>query len=444
MSFIEFVKNNMTGLPYPVGRFVSLLPYDFRPGVSSVYRKRKNEIAFLSDENSSVKKKFIFERVKKIAVYAQKNIPFYTELYNRCDVDPVKFKGFDDLSELPIITKADLQDVPLEYRSAFVSGRMLVNTGGSSGQPLELFVEPSSIAHEWAHMHHIWKKLEFRQNYLKVVFGGIADVRGVVQYDSARHQINVDLYSGWEAIANKLMGVFRNYRPRYLHGYPSAIFDFVIWLDTNNHPLLGILNEYVFGLFLGSEFPSPVLRKNVEKLLDCSSVSWYGHTERAVLAYENKKHGVYSPFITYGHAESPDGGRLICTSYYNMASPLIRYDTGDIVEPFFKDGILENFTITDGREGEFIVDKKGNRISLTGLIFGRHHGLFELARHVQIHQPRPGIAEVLVSPRTLLTPEAASMSFDSKNVDVDFIFKIIRDPIRTKSGKVPLLLREPK
>src|SRR5690606_3399393 len=140
----------------------------------------------------------------------------------------------------------------------------------------------------WAHMHHIWSALGFKQHDLKVVFGGRADVRDVAQYDSARHQVNVDLYKGWPIIADKLIGVFKKYSPSYLHGYPSSIFDFVIWLDSNKHPLLDVLRQSIKGMFLGSELPAPPLREEVERLLNCRSVSWYGHTERSILAYEKE------------------------------------------------------------------------------------------------------------------------------------------------------------
>ena len=31
----------------------------------------------------------------------------------------------------------------------------MVNTGGSSGSPFSLFIQPNSMGHEWAHTHHL-------------------------------------------------------------------------------------------------------------------------------------------------------------------------------------------------------------------------------------------------------------------------------------------------
>lgn len=442
MNLVGFAKNNLTQLPYFIGRSISAIPYGYRPGVSGIYRKRSDEMKKAENSDIESVKGFVFERVKEIAVYAFHNVPFYSELYRNYGVNPEKFKTFKDLRSLPVITKEELQNVPLNYRSSKVAGRTLVNTGGSSGKPLEFYVEPNSVGHEWAHMHSIWAQVGFKQSHLRIVFGGRSNVKNVVQYDSARHQINVDLYSGWQSIADTLLKVFYKYNPKYLHGYPSSIFDFVIWLDVNKHPLLDVFRQNIHGMLLGSELPSPALRKVAEQLLGCPSVSWYGHTERSVLAGEQGAQGTYYPFITYGFAECLDDGNLICTSYYNRASPLIRYDTGDCIEPDANEGLLNSFKISKGRDGEFVIDKLGNKIFLTGLVFGRHHPLFDYSRHIQIHQPKAGIAIVLVVPREKMSPEAAATLFDSSNVELDLVFKIIPEPIRTKAGKIPLLVKQ--
>lgn len=441
MSFIEFVKKNLTSLPYFIGRPISYIPYEFRPGIAPVYRERKAEICALQEYDSLAKQKFVVDRVRNVAIHACENIPFYRDIYKKAGFDPREIRALADISAIPVITKSILQEVPIEYRSYSGKGRSLVNTGGSSGQPLEFFIEQSSVGHEWAHMHHIWSGLGFRQHHLKVVFGGRSDLKKTAQYDSARHQINVNIYSGWSDVASALSKVYERLKPSYLHGYPSSIFDFILWLHENEHPLLGVMRESVKGIFLGSEFPSPRLREQVENLLKCKSVSWYGHTERSVLAYESDGYGTYYPFLTYGYAEECDG-RLICTSYYNRASPLIRYDTGDFIEPEKEGGLLLSFKISQGREGEFIVDSQGNKVFLTALIFGRHHELFNHARHVQVYQPSPGRAKILVTPRGELNIDDAEKFFDSSNVKVEFEFVVISKPVRTAAGKVPLLVKE--
>lgn len=445
MSFTK-IKRKLSNLPFPFGTLISHVPYSLRFGFNTVYAQRKNEIVKLEHQSTTYKKAFIFCRVKAIAEFAYKNIPFYTRLYKQADVNPSKFNNFTDIQHLPVIDKSQLQAVELEERSCKTKNRYLLNTGGSSGHPLTFFMERESHPHEWAHMHQIWAKIGFKQSHIKILFAGRSNVDNIVDYDPLGHQLIVDIYKGWELIANKLFSIYSKYNPQYLHGYPSAIFDFIFWLNANKHPLLPLFKKNISGMLLGSEAPIKIFRAKVEALLDCQSISWYGHTERAILAYEQNDFGIYYPFHSYGYAESlQDKGeiKLLGTSYYNYSSPLIRYDTGDRISAHNKDGILQRFEVTQGREGEFILDKNGEKIFLTALIFGRHHDLLNQCKHIQIKQTSPGNAEIYIVPREndLMNANDLFFLFDSSNVQINFSFRIIIQPYKTSLGKVPLLIK---
>ncbi|MNG01871.1 hypothetical protein D3C84_848690 [compost metagenome] len=163
----------------------------------------------------------------------------------------------------------------------------------------------------------------------------------------------------------------------------------------------------------------------------------------AVLAPELEPgSGEYFPFHSYGFTEAvqqDDTYRLVATSTHNFATPFIRYDTGDLIEPTFKDGVLLSFRIKEGRNSESVIDANGRSISLTGLIFGRHHKAFNYCEHIQVKQPNPGNLEILISSKNLLNnwPEL----FDFTNSFFDVTYTQIESPIRSPLGKVQLLLR---
>src|SRR5690554_4797497 len=113
MAFLELVKNNLTTLPYFIGRPVAAVPYGYRPGIAGIYRRRKNEILASNDFSIEERKEFVFRKVKDLAVYANRHVPFYTDLFRNADVKPERLTCFSDLVNLPIITKDDLQSVPL-------------------------------------------------------------------------------------------------------------------------------------------------------------------------------------------------------------------------------------------------------------------------------------------------------------------------------------------
>ena len=93
-----------------------------------------------------------------------------------------------------------------------------------------------------------------------------------------------------------------------------------------------------------------------------------------------------------------------------------------------------------GRSGEFVIDRDGKKINLTGLIFGRHHELFNEAKYIQVKQIEPGVIEIHYVANALSANKAATL-FDSNNVNMDISFVQRDEPVRTVAGKVGLLIK---
>jgi phenylacetate-CoA ligase len=325
------------------------------------------------------------------------------------------------------------------------AGRMKINTGGTSGQPLEFYIDSKAFAREWAHMHHIWASLGYRQTNLKLTFRGKNLGNKPIQYNPVHNECLVNAYVDMDSVLEVIAHVASNRVISFIHGYPSSIYNFAAFCKELRPDVIAVLQKSLQGILLSSEYPARVYRDLIEDVFRVPTISWYGHSEMAVLAYETSKF-IYTPFHTYGFCEAVHDGndsyRLVGTSYYNYASPFIRYDTGDSIEPVDGQEPLAAFRIESGRVGEFIIDAQGRRISLTALVFGRHHPLFGLANFIQIAQEKPGEATVLVTPahRNDRIGEDWSKLFDSSNIDVRFQFYTLDKPFCSSSGKIPLLV----
>ena len=59
MSYISFAKQHLTRIPYSLGKYIALVPYGMRPGMSTIYSVRKNEISNFNEFNSEKYKKFM-------------------------------------------------------------------------------------------------------------------------------------------------------------------------------------------------------------------------------------------------------------------------------------------------------------------------------------------------------------------------------------------------
>src|SRR5690606_33914618 len=120
---------------------------------------------------------FVFDRLKPLVYYSYSNIKAYKIIYDSYGFHPDKLKDFHDIQKIPIVTKSLLNQFPLEERSVIRKGRYIVNTGGSSGTPFGFYIEPNSMGHEWAHMHNIWERLDYKVSDFKLVFGGRSNVK---------------------------------------------------------------------------------------------------------------------------------------------------------------------------------------------------------------------------------------------------------------------------
>jgi phenylacetate-CoA ligase len=433
----KYLKIVLERLPAFIGVALAGIDFRFRLGNRYVIFKIKANYQLSKDK---VK---MYEEMKTLVEFSEMNILFYKDFYKKNNFSSMQLKSFDDLKLIPIVTKEDFQKFNLAHRVLSISKGIVTNTGGTSGQPLKLLLDTDSYAREWAHMHTIWEKLGYKTSCIKLTFRGMNLGTTPIKYNFIHNEFQVNAYCDVLEVIVALEKLLKKYKIEYLHGYPSAIYEFVKY-SSNNYPDVVLkLRKNLKGIFFGSEYPAPVFRSFVEDQLKVPTISWYGHTEMAVLAYEKDEPFVYHPFQSYGFTEAVeiDGKQhLVGTTIHNQVGPLIRYDTGDIIEPLtYKDGVLESFRISEGRTGEFVVDSNGRNISLTALIFGRHHDLFGSADFVQVSQDEPGKITVYVT--TQDKSLAAASLFDASGINMTFEFILVDKPFKTPAGKVPLVVK---
>lgn len=423
------------------------VPFGFRLGPS--YTRFRREIRIVEALTPIQQERYALKRLGGQIERVYRTNTFYRRHWDEGGFHPEQLRTLQDVARIPIVTKNDLQEADFPSRSSSKRGSITLNTGGSTGAPLTFTVDAGAFAREWAHMHSIWSQVGFRPRDGRLTIRGHAlDGRGYC-YNAAHHEYQVDLQVPVHGYADHLLGALDQDRIAYVHGYPSAIAAFLREATNEAPALVEHLRETVTGILLGSEYPHPRYRDFIAQTLEAPTVSWYGHSEMAVLAYERNEPFRYHPMLSYGLAEAVHcdqrGRRLVATTFHNTATPFIRYDTGDLISDIDeRNGLLQSFAVAEGRVGEFVDDHSGRRLPLTGLVFGRHHRAFERAAHVQVHQPDRGHLDVYVTPLRDGDHEMRwDNLFDFSGVDMTIRFVSLRQPVRTPSGKTPLLLSAP-
>lgn len=428
------------------GRFANqVVPYSVIPFVGRVYNEALRDIRSYEEEQD--KQNYIFRRVYAMVEYALANIRFYQDFYRSRGFSLDKLKTFDDISKIPVITKEDLIDVPIEERSVNVPFSSLVNTGGSSGLTLSFRLPQRCRIKSTAYFSTAWKQLGYEKWKVRIQFVA-RHYEGGIKYDIVRNRIMVSVFEPFGNLLTALKSINKDDIIEYIQGYPSIIYEFALYCAEHEEDFRNSgLKRSLKGVFLNSEYPQTLFREKIEQLFDVRTIANYGHTEAVCLGFDYGD-GRYEVMQSYGYSEAvrmDDGIHMVGTTYDNMASPLIRYDTNDIVdEVVVRDGILESFTMSSGgRNGQFVVDRKGQRITVTGLLCGKLRNMLDYCSNVQMAQNEAGITTVYYVPLQYVQNDfEPTTMFDADDIDMDFEFKQIPAPIKTKAGKVLLLVKE--
>ena len=338
-----------------------------------------------------------------VLLHAKKHCPFYKKKFADYGFDPAQIRDFSDLSKCPTLSKQEV----IDHREEMVSDafpateRLYITTGGSTGVPVGFYLQKGvSRAKETAFLETVWK----RGGY----FDGarLALLRGHVTTNESHGSISsYDATRDWLILSSNHLSSGRiaeyikeleEFKPDLLYVYPSSALNLADILQK-----VGIQwSIRLQGVLCGSERLTEPQRNILESVFGCRAYSWYGHSERVVLAAEGRNSGTYYFVPQYGYAEfgppTPEGLReVIGTSFDNLLMPLIRYRTGDYVR-LVEEGEKLEYPVpaasdVAGREQEFLLSGTGRKISLTA--FNMHDSVFDGLYSVQFFQEHPGVAE---------------------------------------------------
>ena len=196
------------------------------------------------------------------------------------------------------------------------------------------------------------------------------------------------------------------YKPEFIHGYMSAIMMLAKYVESRG----GGLKHSFKGILAVSENILREQRDYVEKVFGARVFSFYGHSERLVIAGECEKSSQYHIEPLYGYCELLDRngrqaneGEITGTGFLNDAMPLIRYRTGDIASwsgekecPCGRHAL--RLAGVQGRwNQDMLVTKEGAYVSLAALNI--HSDEFDYIVRYKLVQDEPGVVTMKILPQ---------------------------------------------
>lgn len=318
---------------------------------------------------------YVQAQQKKILSYHLKNNPFYREF---CGAGECR-----NWEDVPVMQKSDLQRplksrLSLPYRN---KNNYVGKTSGSSGHPFIFAKDRFCHALAWAEFidRYQWIGIDVNKSLQARFYGIPLDLYGNILErfkDRLSLRRRFSIFDLGEDKMQEFLKRFQNTRFDYINGYTSAIVLFAKHLKRKN-------------LVLKEECPSlKVCIVTSEKLFDNDKIlieqafgipviNEYGASEVGLIAFEKpsgewivNSEALFIEILDKNNLSVPYGqeGRIVITSLYNEAHPVIRYDIGDTgvlaESSSIKSPVLEKLT---GRTNDIAVLAEGKVVP--GLTF---------------------------------------------------------------------------
>tara|TARA_B100000965_G_scaffold391549_1_gene399712 strand:+ start:2897 stop:4327 length:1431 start_codon:yes stop_codon:yes gene_type:complete len=391
-------------------------------------------------------------RLKAFISYCYENIPFYQKQFNNLGITSEMINTKEDLSLLPIINK---QIVKENYelfinKNNSINKLISISTSGTTGTGLTFNTTLEAYREQWAIWWRYRNSHGINRKYWCAFFGGRAiipinqrkppywrinypgkEIRFSVYHMTPE---NLDLYIE-QIIKRKI---------KWIHGNPSSIklLAFRV-IETNLMHALKI--KYVS---LGAENATDKDIKLISEAFGVLAIQHYGQSE-AVANISQCIHGnlivdedfSIVEFIPISNSKSH---KLIGTNFTNWSFPLIRYDTGDLINlnTSKKSCSCLGRQVKDieGRKEDYIVLRNGAKITRLDIILKESTNV----RCSQFIQDQAGRADLLIvagenycqEDENQIRNTASSLLGDTFIIKIKYVDKINL----TKSGKLKFIV----
>ena len=332
-------------------------------------------------------KAFQDEKLRNLIQYAYDTVPYYRELLDNEKLKPTDIKTQDDLYKIPILTKSIVRERLHDLLSAAIPENKRVHgkTGGTTGTALKLYYEQNTVPRNWA---IVWRDrnrwgIEHKDEFISFAGRNVVPLNSLKAPFWRRNMFYHQTYVSVHHLTVGNMPVLADYlckrKVRYYTGYPSGIYLVARYFIENQirlpHP-----PEIVF---TASESLLPYQRETISAAFSTQVTDLYAASELCVsvgtcnknIYHVDMEYGI-TEFLAIEHSNGTDQKRkVVCTGFWNLAMPLIRYDIGDqvsVAPEGYQCECGRQSTVVksiDGRIESYIITPDGRRLGRLDFLF---------------------------------------------------------------------------
>lgn len=281
-------------------------------------------------------------RVRALLDHAYRNVPHYHDAFRAAKLTPEDVRTPEDFRKVPVLEKETILHEPARLRSADFSRRepTAAKTGGSTGQPLQYYVDRDSLGWAFALQWRGWGYGGYALGDRRATLAGLSVVGGAggafrrwLRTQALERNLALPAVRMDPALMEEYARRLRSWRPKFLMGYPSALS---VLCQTIGDRLRDL---HLRAAFTTAEMLYPDDRRTIADALGCPVLDTYGANDGGLSAYECGAHPGFHVDVERGLLEvvadgepaaAGERGEVLATDLWNYSMPFLRYAVGDV------------------------------------------------------------------------------------------------------------------
>ncbi|MCK5052611.1 MAG: phenylacetate--CoA ligase family protein [Candidatus Cloacimonetes bacterium] len=265
------------------------------------------------------------EQLIKLIQHAGQHVPYYRNLFKNIGFNDSTFRGREDMHKIPTLDKEIVRTRQKELiaDNAKKFGITWDSTSGSTGTPLHFVlddaVQANKIAallrsYSWAGYKLGKKTFSLQSYYFQEKSYEYSRFYNIIRFDSNKLK---------KSSAIKVIKEINRLKPEFFMGFPFDILMLSKFAEEE-----GIVIHSPQSIVTYGETLSKKKREFIEKAYRCKIFDFFSLHECAAMISECEQGNLHL-VEDFAFHELLGDGKLVGTSFYNYAMPLIRYEIGD-------------------------------------------------------------------------------------------------------------------
>jgi phenylacetate-CoA ligase len=376
---------------------------------SPIFEERVGFFRESQDWSREKLEEFQVKQLRHLVRSVEGTIPFYTEVLEEEELTWEDFTQLSDIKKFPTITKKTIQGNYDSFlpKDAKKDELYHMSTGGSTGNPLTVYMDFGDIARDKANTEH----------YMEVIGLDIFNYKSIRLYGDKIPEKHLEKNKYWYLDGDQklVMSCYHvnkdtvadyaeridEHNPTYIHTRPSAILPLAQYMISEDIELEKPI-EYIIA---DGEYLTQGQREVIEEAFQGRVYEVYGHTEGCVFGCSCSESRLlhFAPQIGILELVDNDGswvteegerGEMVTTGFNNRTFPLIRYRTGDVaIKGNERCDCGRSYTMietVEGRMQDYVVDINDTLTPLAPAIFNYHDMNWKGIRNFKVVQETKG------------------------------------------------------